>query len=85
MPVTLIKARKRLNINRSLKLRFIFFVTLLTFITMSLVVIFSINRERSIIIENVVQKSGMAAKTIARVASDLASEDAGEIADLCRI
>ena len=85
MPVALKKARKRLNINRSLKLRFIFFVTLLTFITMSLVVIFSINRERGIIIENVVQKSGMAAKTIARVASDLSSEDAASVADLCRI
>lgn len=85
MPATLERASKRLNINRSLKLRFIFFVTLLTFITMSLVVVFSINRERGIIIENVVQKSAMAARTIARVAADLSSGQADRLGDLCRI
>ncbi len=79
------KRFSRFNINRSLKLRFIFFVTLLTFITMSLVVIFSINRERAIIIESVVQKSTMAARTIARAASDMNEEQIAQIGDLCTI
>ncbi len=79
------KRFSRFNINKSLKLRFIFFVTLLTFITMSLVVIFSINRERMIIIGSVVQKSTMAARTIARAASDITEEQAVQVGDLCAI
>ncbi len=75
----------RFNINRSLKLRFIFFVTLLTFITMSLVVVFSINRERGIIIESIIQKSTMAGRTIARVASELSDFQITRISDLCNI
>jgi len=76
---------RRLNLNRSLKLRFIFFVTLLTFITMSLVVVFSVNRERGIIIENVLHKSNLAARTIARVATDSSPGDIKKTIDICNI
>jgi len=77
--------RRQLKIGRSLKFRFIFFVTLLVFITMSLVVVISINRERRIIIENVLQKINVVGWTLARAASELSPGDVNQLRDLCEI
>jgi len=60
-------------------------VTILTFITMSLVAVFSINRERRIIIENVLQKTNLAARTIAKVASGIDPASVEEVRGLCAI
>jgi len=75
----------QISVRRSLKIRFIFFVTILTFITMSLVAVFSINRERRIIIENVLQKTNLAARTIAKVASGIDPANIEEVRGLCAI
>lgn len=73
------------NINQKLKLRFIFFVTLLVCIIMSSVVIFSINRERTVIVENVIQKSLIATKIIAKLCSELSVREINKIEDLCKL
>ena len=84
-PRTPRQQQNQISVRKSLKIRFIFFVTILTFITMSLVAVFSINRERRIIIENVLQKSNLAARTVAKVASGIAPSDVEEARELCEI
>lgn len=72
-------------IRSSLKTRFIFFVTLILFITMTLVVIIAINRERQLIIESVVQKASIIVKTIAKIAASTPATDVSQLTDISNI
>lgn len=72
-------------IKSSLKTRFIFCVTLILFITMTLVVIIAINRERQLIIESVVQKASIIVKTIAKIAANTPSNDVSQLTDISNI